>query len=77
MFGKLTLDSIPIQEPIIMVVAIGIALGGIAVVGGLTYFKKWGYLWREWITSVDHKKLGIMYFPVALVMLIRGCTGIT
>ncbi|MBY6108962.1 cytochrome o ubiquinol oxidase subunit I [Halomonas sp. H10-59] len=72
MFGKLTLDSIPIQEPIIMVVAIGIALGGIAVVGGLTYFKKWGYLWREWITSVDHKKLGIMYFLVALVMLIRG-----
>ena len=72
MFGKLTLDSIPYDEPIIMVVAIAIAIGGAVVVGGLTYFKKWGYLWREWLTSIDHKKLGIMYFVVALVMLLRG-----
>ncbi|WP_110665304.1 cytochrome o ubiquinol oxidase subunit I [Salinicola halophilus] len=72
MFGKLSLDSIPYHEPIIMVTAAVIILGGATVFGLLTYFKKWGYLWREWITSIDHKKLGIMYFLVALVMLIRG-----
>ena len=72
MFGKLSLEAIPYHEPIIMVVAVVMALGGAALVGGVTYFKKWGYLWREWITSIDHKKLGIMYFLVALVMLVRG-----
>ncbi|MCK2183785.1 cytochrome o ubiquinol oxidase subunit I [Halomonas getboli] len=72
MFGKLTLEAIPFHEPIIMVTAAVIAIGGLALVGALTYFKKWGYLWTEWITSIDHKKLGIMYFLVALVMLIRG-----
>ncbi|MGC3873838.1 cytochrome o ubiquinol oxidase subunit I [Halomonas sp. GXIMD04776] len=72
MFGKLSLESIPYHEPIVMVVAVAIAIGGALIVGLLTYFKKWTYLWKEWITSVDHKKLGIMYFVVALVMLIRG-----
>ncbi|WP_110687338.1 cytochrome o ubiquinol oxidase subunit I [Salinicola aestuarinus] len=72
MFGKLSLDSIPFHEPIIMVTVAAIAFGAATVVGLLTYFRKWGYLWREWITSIDHKKLGIMYFLVALVMLIRG-----
>lgn len=38
----------------------------------LTYFKKWGWLWREWITTVDHKKIGIMYLVTALLMLARG-----
>ncbi|GED21639.1 cytochrome o ubiquinol oxidase subunit I [Halomonas halmophila] len=72
MFGKLTLDAVPLGEPIIMVTVAAIVLGGLGIVGAITYFKKWGYLWREWITSVDHKKLGIMYFLVALVMLLRG-----
>ncbi|MGQ7247922.1 cytochrome o ubiquinol oxidase subunit I [Halomonas sp. V046] len=72
MFGKLTLEAIPYHEPIIMVTVAAIVLGGLAIAGGITYFKKWGYLWTEWITSIDHKKLGIMYFLVALVMLIRG-----
>jgi hypothetical protein len=40
--------------------------------GALTYFKLWGYLWREWFTSVDHKKIGIMYMVLGLVMLLRG-----
>jgi len=51
---------------------IAVALGGLGVVGALTYFKKWGYLWTEWLTSVDHKKIGVMYILVALVMLLRG-----
>ncbi|WP_336368017.1 cytochrome o ubiquinol oxidase subunit I [Marinobacter sp. C2H3] len=72
MFGKLTLDAIPYHEPIIMVTVAIIAIVGAGVVGWITLNKKWGYLWREWITSIDHKKLGIMYFLVALVMLIRG-----
>jgi cytochrome o ubiquinol oxidase subunit 1 len=49
-----------------------VALGGIAVVGALTYFRLWGYLWNEWFTSIDHKKIGIMYIILALVMLLRG-----
>ncbi|MHA3027369.1 cytochrome o ubiquinol oxidase subunit I [Chromohalobacter israelensis] len=72
MFGKLGLDDIPYHEPILVVTAIVMALGGLAIVGLLTYFKKWKWLWTEWLTSVDHKKLGIMYFLVALVMLLRG-----
>ena len=72
MFGKLTLDAIPYHEPIIMVVAAFMAIGGAALLGALTYYCKWGWLWNEWFTSVDHKKLGIMYFVVALVMLLRG-----
>ena len=72
MFGKLTLESIPYHEPIIMVVAAFMAIGGIALFGLITYYRKWSWLWNEWFTSVDHKKLGIMYFIVALVMLLRG-----
>nr|WP_297459377.1 cytochrome o ubiquinol oxidase subunit I [uncultured Halomonas sp.] len=72
MFGKLSLESIPYHEPIIMVTVAVIAIVGALIVGGITYYRKWTYLWSEWITSIDHKKLGIMYFLVALVMLIRG-----
>ena len=39
----------------------------IAIIVGLTYFKKWGYLWREWLTTVDHKRIGIMYLISALL----------
>lgn len=49
-----------------------IALTVIAIIAGLTYFKKWGYLWREWLTTVDHKKIGIMYLISAILMLFRG-----
>ena len=72
MFGKLTLDAIPLHEPILVVTMIAVVLGGLGVVAALTYFKKWGYLWTEWLTSVDHKKIGVMYILVALVMLLRG-----
>ncbi|TAM00803.1 MAG: cytochrome o ubiquinol oxidase subunit I [Paraburkholderia sp.] len=72
MFGKLTLESIPYHEPIIVVTAIGMAIGALAVLGAITYFGKWKYLWTEWLTSVDHKRIGVMYIVLALVMLIRG-----
>ncbi|MGB8972473.1 MAG: cbb3-type cytochrome c oxidase subunit I, partial [Pseudomonas capeferrum] len=72
MFGKLSLEAIPYHEPIVMVTLAMIALGGIAVVGLVTYFRKWTYLWTEWLTTVDHKKIGVMYIIVAMIMLLRG-----
>ena len=60
------------QQLIILAMFIGISVGGVALVGGITYFKKWGYLWSEWFTTVDHKKIGSMYVIVALVMMVRG-----
>ncbi|MDR6355355.1 heme/copper-type cytochrome/quinol oxidase subunit 1 [Pseudomonas psychrotolerans] len=72
MFGKLTLADIPYHEPIILVTFVVVALGGLGLVGAISYFGKWGYLWKEWLTTVDHKKIGVMYFIVALVMLLRG-----
>nr|WP_314419217.1 cytochrome o ubiquinol oxidase subunit I [uncultured Erwinia sp.] len=72
MFGKLTLDAIPYHEPIVMVTVAAIILGGLAVVAGITWFKKWTVLWNDWLTTVDHKRIGIMYIFVALIMLIRG-----
>ncbi|SCB37791.1 cytochrome o ubiquinol oxidase subunit I [Rhizobium multihospitium] len=71
-FGRLTLDSIPYHEPILVVTFLGVAIGGIALLGLLTYFRLWGYLWKEWFTSIDHKKIGIMYVVLALIMLLRG-----
>ncbi|KMJ46302.1 cytochrome o ubiquinol oxidase subunit I [Xenorhabdus khoisanae] len=72
MWGKLTLDAVPLHEPIIVVTLLGILLGGLAVAGSLTYFRKWKWLWSEWLTSVDHKKIGVMYIVVAMVMMVRG-----
>ena len=72
MFGKLTLDAVPYHEPIIMVTVAAIIVGGLALLAAITYFGKWKWLWAEWFTSVDHKKIGIMYIIVGLVMMIRG-----
>ena len=72
MLGKLTLAAIPYENPIVMS-GVGIAvLGALAVLGAITYYGKWRYLWTEWLTSVDHKKIGVMYVVLALVMLLRG-----
>jgi len=49
-----------------------IVLGTVAVVGWLTRYKKWGWLWREWLTTTDHKKIAVMYLVAALLMLFRG-----
>src|ERR1700731_4095342 len=71
-FGRLTLDAFPIHEPILVVTFLGVALGGAAVFGAITYFRLWGYLWKEWFTSVDHKRIGVMYMVLGIVMLLRG-----
>jgi cytochrome o ubiquinol oxidase subunit 1 len=72
MFGKLTLDAIPLDEPIVMGTAVVVALLGLALLAWITYHGWWKYLWTEWITSVDHKRIGVMYFGLGLVMLLRG-----
>ncbi len=72
MLGRLSLESIPYHEPIIMITLAVIAIVGLAVVAWVTRLGKWQYLWNEWFTSIDHKKLGFMYIALALVMLLRG-----
>src|ERR1700732_5267128 len=72
MFGILTLSAIPYHEPIIMIAAAMMGIGAVAVLGAVTWFGKWRYLWNEWLTSVDHKKLGVMYIVIAFIMLLRG-----
>src|SRR5476649_680369 len=74
MLGKLTWSAIPFDEPIPLVVSGILVLVILAVLGWVTVKGYWPYLWREWITSVDHKRLGIMYAVLALVMLLRGFT---
>ena len=71
-FGRLTLDSFPIHEPILVGTFAAVAFGGAVVLGALTYFKLWGYLWKEWFTTVDHKRIGIMYMILGIIMLLRG-----
>ncbi|HTP38667.1 MAG TPA: cytochrome o ubiquinol oxidase subunit I [Steroidobacteraceae bacterium] len=70
--GRLTLDAIPYHEPILVATFVVVALGGVAVLGAISYFRQWGYLWREWITSIDHKRIGVMYMILGLIMLLRG-----
>jgi cytochrome o ubiquinol oxidase subunit 1 len=71
-FGRLTWDALPIHEPILIATFAGVALGGVTLLALITRFKLWGYLWSEWFTSVDHKKIGIMYMVLGIVMLLRG-----
>jgi cytochrome o ubiquinol oxidase subunit 1 len=71
MFGRLTLDAF--QHDLVQWGAIATMILGVsAVVIGLTITKRWTWLWKEWLTSLDHKKIGVMYIVVAFVMLLRG-----
>ena len=72
LLGRLSLSSLPLDNTIVLWTFVVVALGGAAVVGAITYQRQWGYLWNEWFTSVDHKKLGVMYMVLATVMLFRG-----
>ena len=71
MFGKLTLQALP-QEPIVIGASIFMFLVALSIVLVISYYKRWTWLWKEWITSVDHKKIGIMYLILAFIMLLRG-----
>lgn len=72
MFGKLTIDALPFYSDIAMggaLVTMFVALGVVALI---TWLGRWRYLWTGWLTSLDHKKIGIMYVTLALIMLVRG-----
>jgi cytochrome o ubiquinol oxidase subunit 1 len=71
-FGKLTLHSIPWDQPIPLIAAAIVGGGMLAVLIWTWRAGHIPYLWKEWITSVDHKRIGIMYCLFALVMLVRG-----
>lgn len=71
-FGRLGLHSLPFHDPIILSTFIVTAIVGVALLAWVTKQRLWGYLWTEWFCSIDHKKIGIMYIILALVMLLRG-----
>ena len=71
-FGRLSWDAIPFHDPILIATFAMVALGGAALIAVLTYYKVWGYLWREWFTSIDHKRIGVMYMLLGFIMLLRG-----
>lgn len=71
MLGRLSWDAIP-TNPITLGGVIGGSLAILGVIILITYLKRWKWLWKEWLTSLDHKKIGVMYIVVSVVMLIRG-----
>ena len=71
LIGRLSLGAIP-DNPIIAGAFVFAAVLGAVVLAYLTFGHKWGYLWLEWLTTVDHKKIGVMYIIIGLVMLFRG-----
>lgn len=70
-FGRLTLNALP-HDLITQAAVVGIMVLGIAIVAALFYFKKWTWLWKNWLTTLDAKKIGVMYIIVAVIMLLRG-----
>ena len=70
-FGRLTPSDF-VHDPIMAGAGFAMAGALILVIIGLTYFKKWGWLWRNWLTSLDPKKIGMMYIIVAVIMMLRG-----
>jgi len=71
-WGKLSWAAIPIDSPLPIVASIVVAVVIIGVLAWVAFRGHFPYLWREWITSVDHKRVGVMYVVLALVMLLRG-----
>jgi cytochrome o ubiquinol oxidase subunit 1 len=72
MLGKLTWAAIPFNEPLPLISSAVVALIILVALGIVTAKGWWPYLWSEWLTSVDHKRIGVMYVSLGLVMLLRG-----
>jgi cytochrome o ubiquinol oxidase subunit I len=72
MLGKLSWDAIPFNQPIPLMASLFIVVAVLSVLGLVTWKGWWPYLWHEWLTSVDHKRIGVMYVVLALVLLLRG-----
>ncbi|MBS4167821.1 cytochrome o ubiquinol oxidase subunit I [Parachlamydia sp. AcF125] len=71
MFGKLTWEAFQ-HEASQSFAVYGMILTGIGIIAAITYTKRWKWLWEEWLTSVDPKKIGMMYIIVALIMFFKG-----
>jgi cytochrome o ubiquinol oxidase subunit 1 len=74
LLGKLSWNAIPFDQPIPMFASGLMILAVLLILAWITLRGHWPYLWREWLTSVDHKRIGVMYCVLALVMLLRGFT---
>jgi cytochrome o ubiquinol oxidase subunit I len=72
LLGKLNWSAIPFDQPIVMGASAFMILGILFVLALITIKGSWPHLWREWLTSVDHKRIGVMYCVLALIMLLRG-----
>ncbi|MFL5237995.1 MAG: cbb3-type cytochrome c oxidase subunit I, partial [Rhizomicrobium sp.] len=72
MFGKLSWSAIPFDQPIPLIAGAIVILIGLGVIAWVIAKGWFPYLWKEWITSVDHKHIGIMYVLLGLLMLVRG-----
>ncbi len=72
MLGRLSWAAIPFDQPLPLYAMGVVGIVILAVLGIITKKGWWPYLWREWLTSVDHKRIGVMYLALALVMLVRG-----
>lgn len=72
LFGKLGYDALPFYSVVATIGAAFMVLGFVAIVAFITWKRGWTFLWQEWLTSLDHKKIGVMYVVLALVMLARG-----
>ncbi len=70
-FGRLTINAFK-RDAIETSAGLGMVFIGLCLCILMTYYKKWASLWREWLTSLDHKKIGIMYMIVATLMLFKG-----
>ncbi len=71
MLGRLTIEALQ-HDLVVTGAQVTMILGALTVIGLLTYFKRWKWLWSEWLTSLDPKKIGVMYIIVSAVMLLRG-----
>lgn len=76
LFGNLTLDAIPFHSAIIMGAGVFMVLVALLIIFLITLYGKWSYVWNDWITSVDHKKIGIMYLMLSFLMLLRGFSDV-
>src|SRR5260370_38381658 len=72
MWGRLTVDALPLYSAIAMGGALITVACALAVAALIAWLRAWRYLWTEWLTSVDHKRIAIMYVVLALIMLVRG-----
>lgn len=72
LLGRLDYNALPLYSKVATAAASLVLLVIVSVLLAITLKRKWLYLWREWFTSLDHKRIGIMYVALALIMLMRG-----